>query len=192
MGKIEDLVSQRVSAALDGIYAGRVICEGWSTFVFYLPTARADRVHDLATVIGDLGPYEWEWMAEDDPKWDYFTGFLYPDVLSLEAMANRQLVENLEAKGDRLEVPREIDHRAYFPTLERATAAAAKLRGVGFRTDEAEVFEDDVRPWALDFHRVDSLANGRPDDFCAEILSIVLPHEGSYDGWGTVIQNSSS
>jgi regulator of RNase E activity RraB len=192
MGQIEDLVSKRVSAGLGGIYAGRVICEGWNTFVFYLPAAHAERVEDLVAVIGALEPYEWEWLAEDDPEWDYFTGFLYPDKLSLETMANRQLVENLEAKGDRLEVTRDIDHRAYFPTLERAAAAAVKLRSIGFRTDEVGFLEDEDRPWVLDFHRVDSLANGRPDEFCAEILNIVLPHEGTYDGWGTVVTGTAT
>lgn len=190
MGEVEDAVSRRISTGLDGIYVGRHISEGWTTFVFYLPAAQVD-VEKLAAVIGDLGPYEWEWLTEDDPEWDYFTGFLYPDKLSLEAMANRRLLESLEAKGDRLEVPREVDHRAYFPTRERAAAAAAKLQSAGFRTDAAKLVEDDVRPWALDFHRVDSLAYGRPDAFCSEILNIVLPHDGTYDGWGTVVAGAA-
>ncbi|SFF39684.1 Regulator of ribonuclease activity B [Nannocystis exedens] len=150
MGEVEDAITGRVSAMLDGIYAGRFTCEGRTTYVFYLSAAQAVRADELASIIGDLGPYEWEWLTEDDPQWDYFTGFLYPDPLSLQAMANRQLLENLEAKGDQLELPREVDHRAYFPTREDAVAAAEDLRSVGFRTDEAKPLEDDVRRWALD------------------------------------------
>jgi regulator of RNase E activity RraB len=191
MGKVEDTISRRIVAELGGIYVGRVIREGWTTYVFYLPAVQAQRVENLASVIGDLKPYDWEWLAEDDPEWEYFTGFLYPDRLSFEEMANRQLLENLEAKGDRLEVPREVDHRAYFPKLEHAAAAAAKLRELGFRTDEAKLLQDDLR-WALDFRRVDALANGRPDEFCAEILNVVLSHEGTYDGWGTVVMGAGS
>lgn len=190
MGEVEDTVSGRVSTTLDGIYVGRFTCDGCTTYVFYLPAAQAGRTEELAPIIGDLGSYEWEWMTEDDPGWDHFTGFLYPDRLSFEAMANRKLLANLEAKGDRLEVPREIDHRAYFLSPEHAATAAAELRGLGYRTDEAKLLEDPERRWALDFHRVDSLANERPDEFCAEILNVVLPREGTYDGWGTVSTGS--
>ena len=187
MGEVEDAISGRVLAALGGIYVGRFTCEGHATYVFYLPAEQAGRIDDLAPIIGDLGPYAWEWMAEDDPSWDYFTGFLYPDKLSFEAMANQKLLEDLESRGDRLEVPREIDHRAYFLSPEQAATAAAELQGLGYRTDEAKLVENPEPRWALDFHRVDTLANGRPDEFCAEILNVVLPREGTYDGWGTVI-----
>lgn len=185
MGEVEDTVSGRISAVLDGIYVGRFTCESYTTYVFYLP-AQAGRTTDPAPIIGDLGPYEWGWMAENDPGWDYFVGFLYPDRLSFEAMANRKLIENLEAQGDRLEVARDIDHRAYFLSLEQAATAAAELRGLGYNTDEPTLLETPKRRWALDFHRTDSLANGRPDEFCAEILNVVLPLEGTYDGWGTL------
>jgi hypothetical protein len=43
---------------------------------------------------------------------------------------------------------------------------------------------EDGDAWALTFHRNDALAGGRPDQFCAEILDIVLPEGGDYDGWG--------
>jgi hypothetical protein len=43
---------------------------------------------------------------------------------------------------------------------------------------------EDGDAWALTFHRADVLAGGRPDQFCAEILDIVLPEGGDYDGWG--------
>lgn len=191
MGEIEDTVSRHVSAQLDGIYVGRFTCEGSITYVFYLPAKQAERVEDLESIIGDLAPYEWEWLTDDDPEWDYFTKFLYPDAVSLEAMANRQLLENLEKRGDRLEVSRDVDHLAYFPTHEHATVAAEKLQELGFRTDEVKRSEDDEHRWVLEFHRVDSLANGRPDEFCAEIWSAIRPHAGSYDGWGTVIPSKT-
>jgi hypothetical protein len=160
MGEIEDTVSRHVSAQLDGIYVGRFTCEGSITYVFYLPAKQAERVEDLESIIGDLAPYEWEWLTDDDPEWDYFTKFLYPDAVSLEAMANRQLLENLEKRGDRLEVSRDVDHLAYFPTHEHATVAAEKLQELGFRTDEVKRSEDDEHRWVLEFHRVVAACNG--------------------------------
>lgn len=190
MGEIEDTISGYISAELDGIYVGRSTCEGRTTYVFYLPAKQAERAEKLESIIGDLGPYEWAWLTESDPAWDYFTSFLYPDSVSLEAMANRQLLENLEKRGDRLEVSRDVDHLAYFSTCEHATVAAEKLRERGFRTDDVKRSEDGEHRWVLDFHRVDSLANERPDEFCAEIQNIIRQYEGFYDGWGTVVVSS--
>jgi regulator of RNase E activity RraB len=43
----------------------------------------------------------------------------------------------------------------------------------------------------MGFHRDDSLADGRPDDFVAEIFELLAPFDGDYDGWGaTHIQAS--
>jgi len=190
MGEIEDTLSRHVSAKLDGIYVGRFTCEGSTTYVFYLPAKQAERAEDLESIIGDLGPYAWEWLTDDDPEWDYFTSFLYPDAVSLEAMANRQLLANLEKRGDRLEVSRDVDHLAYFPTREHATVAAEKLQNLGFRTDDVKRSEDEEHRWVLEFHRFDSLANGRPDEFCAEIQNIIRQYKGFYDGWGTVVVSS--
>ncbi len=44
--------------------------------------------------------------------------------------------------------------------------------------------EEDGDRWALQFHRTDALADGRPDEFTDEILDVILPLGGSYDGWG--------
>ena len=188
MGQLEDTITQEISAALDGIYVGRFTCEGRTTFVFYLPAPQAKRLGVLGSILGRIRPYDSEWLMEDDPDWGYFTEFLYPDLYSQQVMANQQLVANLEEKGDQLEVPREVDHRAYFPTRESAAAATERLRGAGFRTDEPQLLEDSVRPWALDFHRIESLADERPDEFCMEILDIILPFGGTYDGWGVELQ----
>lgn len=51
--------------------------------------------------------------------------------------------------------------------------------------DEASDGEADAEDrWALSFHRDDALADDRPDTFVVEILDVILPLGGSYDGWG--------
>jgi hypothetical protein len=88
-----------------------------------------------------------------------------------------------------LDVLREVDHMAFFPTQEQADAAAEKLRASGFNCDDLEPPSkkdgtEEERGWGLQFHRDDMLAGGRPDEFVAEIFAIIKPLEGSYDGWG--------
>ncbi len=50
--------------------------------------------------------------------------------------------------------------------------------------DESDEEDENDERWGLQFHRDDALADGRPDEFVGEILDIILPLDGAYDGWG--------
>jgi hypothetical protein len=54
----------------------------------------------------------------------------------------------------------------------------------GDEDDDDDEDGDDEERWSLQFHRDDALADGRPDEFVSEILDVILPLGGSYDGWG--------
>jgi hypothetical protein len=49
-----------------------------------------------------------------------------------------------------------------------------------------------AEPWALEFARKDSLAEGRIDDVCLEILDAILPYGGHYEGWGVELVSSGA
>jgi len=197
MGKVEDAIVQRFQEKLDALYVGRYVGAGYTTFVFYLPTLLGElRAHvtrlDLARAISDFGPYEPQWLSEDDPGWRFYSEFLYPDETSRESMLNRdQLRQRVEA-GDRLEIPRLIDHFAYFTSSEAADAASRALEAAGFSVDPVAPPNVDANgpsreKWGVQFHRVEPLTHGRPDAFCAEIRSLLKPLDGEYDGWGGVV-----
>ena len=107
-----------------------------------------------------------------------------PDPYSHQTILNRRLVKVFEDKGDQVDTPREIDHFAYFESQDQAEEASVALRTAGFEVDDLDPPDEDGEPWGLQFHRVDAVGGGRADEFCAEILDIVLPLEGDYDGWG--------
>jgi regulator of RNase E activity RraB len=186
MGKVEDTLVERLETALDAIYVGRFLGEGASNFVFYLPESARDALADLEPVIGSLGEYEPEWLDDEDPEWGFYMEFLYPDAESHERMMNRAQLTQRREIGDRLDVPREIDHFATFPSEEQAAAAGVALKGAGFRVDEPSEGEDG-ETWGFEFHRDETLTDDRPDEFCAEIRDLIEPHEGEYDGWGGMV-----
>ena len=87
--------------------------------------------------------------------------------------------------GNQISVAREIDHLAIFPSEKQARDAGVQLAEHGFRLDELEP-PDDER-WRLGFHRDDACDEGRPDEFVFEILDVILPFDGDYDGWGSML-----
>lgn len=182
MGALEDRLVQALETKTDAIYVGRLVSRGATEFFLYLPPSAGSMLNDLKALVGDLSPYTLEYLAAEDPEWSVYTQFLYPDPYSLQAIANRSLLEQLEQAGDVLTVARKVDHLAFFDSEGAAKEAATRLGAAGFAIDAPEVKEDGQV--GLQFHREDSVGDGQADAFVAEVLDIILPLEGSYDGWG--------
>ena len=151
-------------------------------FLFYVPSEHGPLLDDLEALLGPVAPYEVEYLAAEDPDWGMHTEFLFPDAYSLQSIANRTLLEQLEKAGDVMSVARTIDHLAFFESAAQANEAASRLKAAGFSTDELATREDDRV--GLQFHRDDALSDGQADAFVAEVLDIMGPLGGEYGGWG--------
>ncbi|MEZ4403101.1 MAG: DUF695 domain-containing protein [Kofleriaceae bacterium] len=207
LSQLEDQFVERLETKVDAIYVGRIVFDGATILYLYVPAHHQAELAELPALTGEPPPgYAPSWSIDDDPAWDHHA-FLQPDAYARQSIWNRRLVRVFADGGDQLAVPREIDHLAYFPTAEAATSAEAALTAAGFRCDgvdgvHGEVGEDgddgdgahggdaagapaDARElWSLEFHRDDALVDGRPDEFVTEILDLILPLGGTYDGWG--------
>jgi regulator of RNase E activity RraB len=91
---------------------------------------------------------------------------------------------------DRPEVVREIDHLVLFPDEARARQAATAFAKLGYRVDPVRKRKErgGTQAWAVEFHRDDRLDGNRPHEITGEILDIIVPLGGDYDGWGAVIE----
>lgn len=185
LGALEDRFCEALEAQCDAISVGHVIHGGATTIFFYAPESARAALEDLPSLMDDPGDYDPEWLVEEDPEWSLYREFLYPDPMSMQQILNRQLIETFVEGGDDLAAARPVDHRAYFPSIAKATDARRALAGAGFDVSEPEA-PDEAGRVALDFTRSDTLDDGRPDEFCQEIFELIDPFEGEYDGWGAV------
>jgi regulator of RNase E activity RraB len=198
LGEIEDRVVSRLEERLDAIYAGRFVAKGHTTFVLYLPTKSERALANLEAIVGPTADYVLESRTELDPEWRLYFEFLYPDPYSRQFMQNRRLCEVIAEHGDKTDVARVIDHLALFSTAESAERAKAGLSLAGFDVQAPElVIDEDGQPrkpeaWSLEFRRSDTVDQQRADEFCAEILDLILPEGGSYDGWGAPLVTAAS
>lgn len=182
MGALEDGLVDALRAKVDARYVGRLVTRGATEFFFYLPSEAGPKLDDLEALLGPVEPYEVEYLAAEDPGWSLFTDFLYPDAYALQSIANRSLLEQLEQAGDVMSVARTIDHLAFFGSPGQANEAVARLTAAGFTTDPIEQHDDGRL--GLKFHRDDALADGQADAFVVEVLDLITPLDGDYDGWG--------
>jgi regulator of RNase E activity RraB len=177
---LEDVLVSALEQALGAIYVGRVVIAGLTDLAFYAPSAT------IAAVEQQVAPlragYAIEVEVLEDRQWAFYHEVLAPDPYAFQQIMTRRVMQELAERGDDPALPRTVDHFAYLPTAEAASAAAAALREAGFAVEEPK--STDQGNFALTFHDETALADQRIDRRIDQILDILLPLEGDYDGWG--------
>lgn len=182
-------LEDRLVAAMQergALYVARTVAYGKSEFIFYVAPEHREAGRALAKQLGDT-PYALQWLSEEDPAWERYEE-LFPDAWSHQTILNRRLLAQMVRSGDQLEVRREVDHGAWFPSRLQAEAASAALAEADFRVDPPRPPTTPEALWFLEFHRDETCADGEPDEFVFEVFELIEPHDGSYDGWGSALQ----
>ena len=186
---IEDAIGEKAEAA-GAVLAGVVRSEGFLELWFYTQNAEA-LAKTCEEALQTFEGYQSGYNIAEDPEWEDYFDFLYPDEFSYQTMQNRKVLMQLEKNGDKMEVPREIDHFFYFKEAaqQQAFAKEAEAKGFKVRFNDDEFVEDRKAegkeyPYMVEATREDSpLAI---DDIVWDLLELASPFEGNYDGWGCV------
>ena len=186
---IEDTIGEKAGAT-GAVLAGVVRSEGFLELWFYTQNAEA-LAKTCEEALQTFEGYQSGYNIAEDPEWEDYFGFLYPDEFSYQTMQNRKVLMQLEKNGDKMEVPREIDHFFYFKEAaqQQAFAKEAEAKSFKVRFNDDEFVEDRKAegkeyPYMVEATREDSpLAI---DDIVWDLLELASPFEGDYDGWGCV------
>ena len=186
---IEDAIGDKAEA-IGAILAGVVKSEGFLELWFYTQNAEA-LAKTCEDALQTFEGYQSGYNIAEDPEWEDYFGFLYPDEFSYQTMQNRKVLMQLEKNGDKMEVPREIDHFFYFKEAaqQQAFAKEAEAKGFKVRFNDDEFVEDRKAegkeyPYMVEATREDSPLD--IDDIVWDLLELASPFEGNYDGWGCV------
>ena len=186
---IEDAIGEK-AGAIGAVLAGVVKSEGFLELWFYTQNAEA-LAKTCEEALQTFEGYQSGYNIAEDPEWEDYFDFLYPDEFSYQTMQNRKVLMQLEKNGDKMEVPREIDHFFYFKEAaqQQAFAKEAEAKGFKVRFNDDEFVEDRKAegkeyPYMVEATREDSpLAI---NDIVWDLLELASPFEGNYDGWGCV------
>ncbi len=185
---LEDRLVRGLGDQLQARFLGRFAARGATTFVFMLPATEGAQVAPALAALDD-GPYAPRWLTESDPSWRFYWDFLFPDPFSHQRIMNRGVVRQLEERGDSLAHPRTVDHWAHLPSREACSQAAEALGGLGYAVKEPSAPGSEAHPehWTLPFSKSSALDADQADRSTWEILEVVSPLHGSYDGWGATV-----
>ena len=161
------------------IFVGRCTTAGQRDFFFYMDNAKGVE-EKVEAVMAAFDEYTWDMGLVEEPGWDTYLEFLFPDEQGMDTIWNNRVRRNLEAEGDDLAARREIDHFAQFAARADMDAFIAEAKQEGFRVTVQEKQAD--KPWEVLLQRDD--VPDDIDDVTWPLRELAGAHGGVYDGWG--------
>ncbi len=180
--EIDDAICTAIDKSLKSKFAGRTTSAGMRTYYFYVSDVKKfEKI--VAQAMLNCPDYEYETGHRDDAPWRIYREFLSPSPADRQRMANRRVLNALAERGDAHEIPREIDHFAYFPDARSAETFARWVEGEGFVgiTVEANDGQHGVQ-----FKRVDPA--DKIDSVTIPLFNRAIELGGDYDGWGCSVE----
>ncbi|MBL1244456.1 MAG: DUF695 domain-containing protein [Sulfurimonas sp.] len=170
-----------------GKYVGRVISDGYVTFIYYLQFTY-NWSHFIDFALTEHGSYEITNGHSHDPDWNYYKNLLYPTPKEWQIIQNHKVCDSLKEQGDRLQVERAIEHKVYFTNKESKVELTQALEKEGFKIKEEIKNEDGVD--GLNFYRFDKPFYHDIDKMTLDLIDMAEFYNAQYDGWETSVVKS--
>jgi uncharacterized protein (TIGR01619 family) len=180
LAHLEDALVTTLVSEAQCVYVGRCILDGRMDCIFY---AAADFPWEdsIEAALEDFSGFDWETGIHDEPGWDTYLEFLYPDPANMLEIQNRRALRRLEDLGDDLESPRAIEHWLSFASAEGRECFWREVEVMSFLRDTGAEEKRDEEGFRICLRREDAPAD--VDDISLDLLALASEHGGTYDGW---------
>lgn len=191
LAAIDDAVTAEMEKP-DAIYAGRLTGNSMRHLFYFAkdPDAAAKAAINAMALFPE---YKFDVSIQSDPEWVHYLQFLYPTNRIRQTMMNRSVCNALEENGDPLTAIREIDHWAYFASVEARDRFASHIRRLGYAVRnlaEGENSEPSGR-YGIQFFRNNIPDQDEIDSATLELYDLADEFGGRYDGWECPVEKSS-
>jgi len=181
---LEDKLEASLIKFRIGKYVGRVISDGYVTFLYYLQFTY-NWQDFLNYALEEFAHYEITSGFQDDGEWNYYQKLLYPTPREWQIIQNHKVCDQLRAKEDTLEVPRAIEHRAFLGEEADREGLIDILAEKGFGLLDEIENEDGVKGFS--FYRIDKPFYTDIDELTLTLIDLLEEYGANYDGWETSI-----
>ncbi len=181
---LEDKLEASLIKFRIGKYVGRVISDGYVTFLYYLQFTY-NWQDFLNYALEEFAHYEITTGFQDDSEWNYYQKLLYPTAKEWQIIQNHKVCDQLRAKEDTLQTPRAIEHKAFWHKEPRLEAIKEALEAEGFGI--LEEIENQEGMKGFSFYRIDKPFYTDMDELTLWLIDLLDSYGASYDGWETSV-----
>ena len=184
---LEDKLEASLIKFRIGKYVGRVISDGYVTFLYYLQfTYNWQDFLDFA--LDEHASYEMTSAFQEDSEWNYYQKLLYPTPKEWQIIQNHKVCNSLKEQGDNLHLKRAIEHKLYFQSEYKKADLIEELERQGFKIGKALSSEDGYKGFT--FFRIDKPFYHDIDELTLYLIDVAEEYDASYDGWETSVVKS--
>lgn len=185
--KISDDVNQLISSLTKIESVGTFMCQ--CERLQYIYVADTSNIRDRLTNLyrDKYGSYAYYIDIEPDPEWEAYLTFLYPNEETLEYMSNIDVVEQLEAAGDKPKKSRLVDHWLYFKSTADRDAFVKYAKQENFKVERTDFLNNSELPYQLHISRVDPVDIQTISALTLALRKKAWEFNGKYDGWESVV-----
>lgn len=185
--EIEDMLVNSFEEKLEASFVGKTLNSGRRGLYFY--SGDTLLVEQMIDELRQHFPaYTFEHQVQEDPNWEVYFDYLYPDEESLLRIQNNKMLRLLEEQGDQAYVPRLISYSLYFRSKKDRAAVVEEVIKSGFEVVEESMLGSDKEvPYKLVLSR-ESKADEETIYLVTEMLQqLAIQHDGEFDGWETQV-----
>jgi len=176
---IEKLVK---AAAEEGLlYVGQVETEERLRLFFY--AAAPDALETLEALYAKEKLLRCRADIQEDPQWDFYRGFLYPDAAKHQTEENRKQIARIEKTGDNLAAARRLRLHMFFPAETLSVMFAEQSRKAGFALGDTEFLPELECPHGQIIIAVSTLEKPAMDALTTRAIRLAAPYEGKLMYW---------
>ncbi|MDQ7068066.1 MAG: DUF695 domain-containing protein [Sulfurimonas sp.] len=179
---MEDKLEAAIIKFRIGKYVGRVISDGYITFLYYVEFTY-NWPDFVEFGLNEHTTYETTSGHSEDSEWNYYKKLLYPTPQEWQIIQNHKACDSLKELGDVLQVPRAIEHKLFFVSDEKKEELLAALTKQEFKIKDEISNEEGVA--GLSFYRIDTPFYYEIDKLTLELIELCEDYGASYDGWET-------
>lgn len=183
---IEDKIEMESLRYRIGSYVGKIVSNGEMTFIYYLK--HDFEWHDMVkAAMNEFPDYSYEFGSKMDAEWEIYHKLLFPTPIEWQIIQNHKVCDHLKSQGDSLHLPRAIEHKAYFETLDQRVAFISGIESEGFNVKELLDANENTPMVGVNFYRQDKPFYYDIDALSLHLIDLSAQYDGQYDGWETSV-----
>ncbi|AKT38482.1 DUF695 domain-containing protein [Chondromyces crocatus] len=201
---LEEQIDAELSAVCGAEQVGRLTWDGQRE-IFYYARSEEGVEEALRRAVAAVPGYEGlAWRAEEDAAWSHYREFLHPGPDEMQWIKDRRVVDELRSHGDQLDLPRPVDHYAFFQQKASRDAflaaaaeqgfvgrpAGAEAEGAPAEGGEGEAGASQDGRFGAHLVRPDPVEMGHIHDVTCALSVLAESHGGRYDGWGCPVRRA--
>jgi len=180
---IEDRIEFESLRYRSGKYIGRIISDGYVTFIYYLKLD-FEWQNTVKDAMQHFSNYSYEFGSRTDAQWEIYKRLLFPTAKQWQIISNHHTCNKLKEQNDNLYIPRAIEHKAYFKTIEARHSFEQTIKKEGFTIQkQTTVPFNDTIIYGIIFYRTDNPFYYDIDELTLHLIDISTQFDGDYDGW---------